>query len=290
MGQNSGIEWTHHTFNPWWGCTKLTAACKFCYAETWARRTGNEIWGERLPRRFFGATHWRQPVLWNRRAAETGERQRVFCASMADVFEDRPELVEHRMRLFRVIETTPNLDWLLLTKRPENVLGMTDWSDWPANVWLGATVENQDCAIARLDALVKLPAAVRFLSCEPLLSALDLQPWAGKIDWIIAGGESGGKARPTAPEWFRQVRDFCIVNKIYFHFKQWGRWMPLEQSSLISQKSRAIVTVKSGADLIAVGKKLAGRNLDGRTWDQLPTSERPKRGTSVRAATGGPEG
>ena len=121
MGANSKIEWTTHTFNPWWGCTKVSEACKHCYAEAWAKRVGQNVWGPKPERRLLSDNHWRQPLKWNRDAANAAERPRVFCASMADVFEDRDELIEHRDRLFDLIEATPKLDWLVLTKRPQNV-------------------------------------------------------------------------------------------------------------------------------------------------------------------------
>src|SRR5258708_7584279 len=117
MGKNSHIEWTHHTFNPWWGCTKVSPACDNCYAEAWAKRVGNDVWGSKAPRRFFSDSHWKEPLKWQAQAAEEEERARVFCASMADVFEARPELDAPRARLWKLIESTPNLDWLLLTKR-----------------------------------------------------------------------------------------------------------------------------------------------------------------------------
>jgi len=121
MGENSKIEWTTHTFNPWWGCTKVSEACKNCYAETWAKRVGQKVWGPKAERRTMSENHWKQPLKWNRDTENTTERPRVLCASMADVFEDRPELAAPRARLFELIEATPNLDWLLLTKRPQNV-------------------------------------------------------------------------------------------------------------------------------------------------------------------------
>jgi len=118
MGKDSKIEWTHHTFNPWWGCVKVSPGCEHCYAEAFAKRVGKKVWGAQSDRRFFGDPHWREPLKWHDEAVITGERRRVFCASMADVFEDRDELIPHRIRLFQLIANTPKLDWLLLTKRP----------------------------------------------------------------------------------------------------------------------------------------------------------------------------
>src|SRR5690242_21545143 len=189
MAKNSKIEWTHHTFNPWWGCTKLSPACKHCYAETWAKRVGQEVWGPRATRRYFSDEHWKSPLKWNVEAAKSGHRLRVFCASMADVFEDRRELIPWRERLWPLIEKTEHLDWLLLTKRPDMVGHSTPWgSNWPNNVWLGTTAENQFWAKKRIPALAANPAKVRFLSCEPLLGALDLEDWLGRdVNWVIAG-------------------------------------------------------------------------------------------------------
>src|SRR5205807_955498 len=132
MAKNSTIEWTHHTFNPWWGCKKVSPACDNCYAELWAKRMGQNLWGAKAPRRFFGEAHWREPLRWNEEARVAGNRERVFCASMADIFERRAVLNDERMRLWRLIEQTPNLDWLLLTKRPQQILNMTPWRhEWP---------------------------------------------------------------------------------------------------------------------------------------------------------------
>jgi len=266
VGKNSKIEWTHHTFNPWWGCVKLSPACKNCYAETWARRVGAPVWGARAPRRFFTDNHWCAPLKWNREAEQDGVRRRVFCASMADVFEDRRDLDEWRNRLWRLIEATPQLDWLLLTKRPERVAALANWRDglWPGHVWLGTTVETQIWAGKRLPALAAVPAAVRFVSCEPLLGPLNLTPWLGTdVQWVIAGGESGPHSRPSNPAWFRSLRDQCLDAQTAFHFKQWGNWSPAEAAASASR-------TLSGQAMVRLDKRTAGRVLDGQTWDQLP--------------------
>ncbi len=234
MGQDSHIEWTNHTFNPWWGCAKVSAACKNCYAETWAKRMGKKLWGEGSARWFYGQSHWDEPLEWNAAAAEAGTRARVFCASMSDVFEDRRDLDPYRKRLWKLITDTPNLDWLLLTKRPEEVNGMVPWGkNWPENVWLGTSVEDQENAEKRIPILIESPARIRFLSCEPLLGPVNLSEWIkpGKpspIHWVIVGGESGAKnkCRPTRPEWVQALRDFTAAHKIAYHFKQWGSWVP----------------------------------------------------------------
>lgn len=268
MAKNSKIEWTHHTFNPWWGCTKVSPACKHCYAETWAKRVGEDVWGARRARRFFSDMHWREPIKWNEDAVASGSRLRVFCASMADVFEDRRDLDVARQRLWRLIEVTPALDWLLLTKRPEVAERLNPWgANWPRNVWLGATAENQKYADERIPFLSRCPARVRFLSCEPLLGPLDLTRWLGEtVGWVIAGGESGGKSRPTDPLWVRSLRDQCIKKNVPFHFKQWGNWAPLNSS----EESRRTKLLPSGSKLVRVSKASAGRLLDGKTWDGAP--------------------
>jgi hypothetical protein len=127
MGKDSKIAWTHHTFSPWWGCSHVSPGCVRCYAEVWAKRTGHDVWGAKGDRRTFPEKHWREPLAWNAAAQRAGERRRVFCASMADVFEDHPALPPERAKLWPLIEATPNLDWLLLTKRIENVAGMAPW-------------------------------------------------------------------------------------------------------------------------------------------------------------------
>ena len=280
MAKDSPIEWTHHTFNPWWGCLRVSQGCKHCYADTWAKRFGDDLWSARSERKFFGDAHWREPLKWQREANQAGGRRRVFCASMGDVFEDRAELDAHRARLWRLIECTPNLDWLLLTKRIENVKHMVPWSqDWPANVWLGATMENQAAADERVEHLLHHNAAVRFVSAEPLLGALDLTPWLSRklscrIDWVIAGGESGAEARWMNPAWPQSLRDQCLAHDVAFHFKQWGHWAPAELiEETVAAKSQR-VTLKQAAgliDLVRVGKVKAGRVLDGQTWNQFPT-------------------
>jgi protein gp37 len=283
MGSNSTIEWTHATFNPWWGCIKVSPGCEHCYALSLSKRWGYDIWGpaKTTQRRMMSDAYWRQPLKWNKEAEKTGERKRVFCASMADVFEANPQLTESKARLFELIETTPWLDWLLLTKRPENIMGMIPyaWHSEPRmNVWYGTSVENQEQADKRIPELLKVPAKVRFLSCEPLLEAVDLGVWLTDIfdhhwrnrgiawrdrgrpliDWVICGGESGQSARPMHPQWARSLRDQCQAAGVAYHFKQWGQHEAVEfaDGSFGFQK---------------VGKHAAGRILDGRTWDELPS-------------------
>jgi protein gp37 len=278
MGKDSKIEWTHHTFNPWWGCVKVSPACKHCYAEAWATRVGMELWGAGSPRRTFGESHWRQPLKWNTEAQQLRERRRVFCASMADVFENRRDLDPWRTQLWKVIEQTSWLDWLLLTKRPEHIDRLSPWgSRWPRNVWLGTTAENQRWADRRVPELIQRGAAIHFVSCEPLLGPIDLTRWLGPpgqpnaLNWVIAGGESGPKSRPMNPGWVLDLRDQCKRARVPYHFKQWGHWGPLRNAG--SAKAETIV-LRDGQGreyrLAKLGKHLTGRRLEGATWDGFP--------------------
>jgi protein gp37 len=277
MAQDSRIEWTHHTFNPWWGCRKVSPACLHCYAETWAKRLALDLWGSNTSRRFFKDEYWQQPLKWNRAAERAGVHRRVFCASMADVFEGRAELNEWRDRLWPLIHATPYLDWLLLTKRIHNVHRMVPWRDWPTNVWLGTTAENQRWADRRIPQLLHIPARVRFVSAEPLLGPIKLAHLldngaANRLHWLIAGGESGHAARPTHPTWVRNLRDECQENQIAFHFKQWGHWAPSVPKGVLARQQVALEDEKAGkSTLYGLGKHAAGRILDGRTWDQFPS-------------------
>ena len=281
MAKDSKIEWTHHTFNPWWGCVKVSDACDHCYAETWAKRLGEDIWGAKSQRRFFSDAHWNDPIKWNKEAQAAGERRRVFCASMADVFENRDDLIAPRARLFDLIEATPHLDWLLLTKRIHLVKKLIPKGrKLSKNVWLGTTVENQDSAKKRIKYLLEFSEpAVRFLSCEPLLGSLDLSPWLGaqkdaRLDWVIAGGESGAGSRPMNPEWVIDLQAQCERAKVAFHFKQWGHWAPLDQTDAVpGKKVQAVELTRMDGSIVtlsAMGKGKAGRRLQGQVWDQFP--------------------
>jgi protein gp37 len=187
---------------------------------------------------------------------------------MADVFENRKDLDVWRERLWTLIVETPALDWLLLTKRPDLVLKKVPWRDeWPPNIWIGTTVENQTWANKRLPELSRIPAAVRFISAEPLLGPINLGAWSGRINWVITGGESGPKARPSSPSWFRDLLNQCMAADIPFHFKQWGDWAPGQGINLARARS---ARAADGTTMLRVGKKVAGRTLDGATWDGLP--------------------
>jgi protein gp37 len=232
MGEATAIGWCDHSFNPWWGCTRVSPACNNCYAEAFAKRTGNAVWGKNAERRFFGEKHWDEPLRWAAKAERDGVRRRVFCASMADVFEDRRDLDDDRARLWDLIGATGPLDWLLLTKRPENVERLVPaWWDgcgWPANVWLGATVEDQRRAEERIPALIACPARVRFLSCEPLLEPIDLSSWLDDLHWVIVGGESGPGARRLDPANIVMIVTDCRRAGVPVFMKQAGKLLGKE--------------------------------------------------------------
>ena len=368
MAENSKIEWTTHTFNPWRGCTKVSPGCANCYAETLSGRNPKTlgVWGPNGTRVVASEAMWREPLKWNKAAAcQCGggfrgkhspycpqvDRPRVFCASLADVFEDwqgpmvdakgkelyvspgtgiwvpsdfqymrdRLTMVDVRRRLFHLIDATPNLDWLLLTKRPENIAKMLPDAKCPLckgkggwetgaysgdcrcgnglvirpNVWLGVSVENQEQADKRIPLLLQTPATVRFLSCEPLLGDIDIQPWLfseydryciddrfgvpananrSKIDWVIVGGESGHGARPMQPQWARSLRNQCQDAGTPFFFKQWGDFKPCSYCAT-SGRNPTISHCSMCHDLNGrrVGKKAAGRLLDGREWNEVPS-------------------
>jgi protein gp37 len=196
---------------------------------------------------------------------------------MADVFEDRRDLDSKRTRLWDIIEKTKNLDWLLLTKRPQNIRKLAPWREkWPANVWLGSTAENQRWLEKRVPILLEHNAKVLFLSCEPLLGPLDLSRWTNprvgrRIDWVIGGGESGHHARPMHPEWITSLRDQCLAAGVRFHFKQWGNWGPIPPNKVNGYRSKAMFLSNGNTVILAnMGKKDAGRRLQGRTWDEFP--------------------
>lgn len=271
MGFRSGIEWTDHTFNPWWGCTKVSPACDNCYAETFAKRLGLNVWSRGTDRRYLSDANWQLPLKWNKRAEQAGMKERVFCASMADVFEWKSGLAQERVKLWELIESTPSLIWLLLTKRPHLVNRMVPWGDaWPTNVWIGATVENQKFAQKRLPWLTDLPTENRFLSCEPLLGQIDLCEWlsSAAIGWVIAGGETGHRARPTEPDWFYGLRDQCLMFNTPFHFKQWGNWAPVE--SVVDHVPRQVTKLGLSKAMGRYPRKVSGRKLQGLEWNDVP--------------------
>lgn len=256
MGETTGISWTDATFNPWMGCAKVSPACRNCYAEAIVTgRMGLPVWGNEAPRQRTSRSYWQQPFNWNRNAEKEGRRRRVFCGSLCDVMEDRRDLDGIREDLYRLIQRTPWLDWLLLTKRPQNFIRLLpdEWqNNPPANVWGLTTVESEEY-LWRIEALKAFPFAIHGLSIEPLLEDLPgLRDHLQSIKWVIVGGESGRGARPMQPDWVRRIRDCCAELGIPFHFKQWG---------------------EHNADLMRVGKKAAGHLLDGEEWRNVPRVE-----------------
>lgn len=297
------IEWTRgpngekgFTFNPWIGCTKVGPGCDHCYAEAgFDKRLKVAKWGAGQPRKRTSPGTWLLPLRWNAEAERLGVRYRVFCASLADVFDNEVP-AEWRADLFHLIEQTPHLDWLLVTKRVGNVRQMIPdrWSvRMPLNLWLGITVANQAEADRDIPKLLSLKVAVRFLSMEPLLGpvdltrvqwpekhkvdvlrggAWDLPGWHGgftnhsdmeTIDWIIVGGESGAQARPMHPQWVRDIHDQCAAAGVPFFFKQWGEWAP---GVCPDDPECSVEYVFDGyvrRVMSRVGKKHAGRLFDG---------------------------
>lgn len=314
MAENTKIEWADHTFNPWTGCTKISPACDHCYAESWSKRAGDRVgkWGPGAPRVRTTVANWKQPERWNAEAERLGVRYRVFCASLADVFDNEVP-PEWRDDLATLILSTPCLDWLLLTKRIGNageMLGAMFLDGPPDNVWIGASITSQAEADRDIPKLLGVPAAKRFLSMEPLLGPVSiadipdplggvcLKPlvglrWVGngqgrctarsaggRIDWVIVGGESGPNARPMHPDWARSLRDQCQAAGVPFLFKQWGEWMPPESptTKYPGREWRDVVdatgavrpvsfvgdrVIESSRQVVRVGKKAAGRLLDG---------------------------
>lgn len=244
------------TFNVVIGCTKVSPACKFCYAERLDNRWGGKNWGPNAPRQIMSDDYWKKPLMWDKEAKAAGIQRKVFCSSMADWAEDHPALVNERAKLFALIEATPNLIWLLLTKRPENIMRFIP-DEWkrvpPKNVWYGTTVESPDY-MWRVDELCKVPAYLRFVSLEPLLAPVDMSPYLrslflgvpifsdrigarGGIHWVITGGESGAKndIRLSSPHWFFSLRDQCKNAVVPFYFKQWGEYMSNSFSIITSE-------------------------------------------------------
>lgn len=231
MGEKTAIAWTDHTFNIAWGCFKWSPGCDHCYADSFAKRTGHKVWGPpaTTPRRVFGDKHWREPIEWNDQAAAEGLRQApdgsprphlVFCSSMCDVFEDHPTIRAELLKLWPLIRATPFLHWQLLTKREDRIASSLpdDWGAGYPNVWLGVSIEN-DAYTFRADALRQVPAVVRFISYEPALGPLPSLNLAG-IDWLIAGGETGGKFRRLEHAWAEDAGARCASSGAAFFFKQ----------------------------------------------------------------------
>lgn len=301
MAENSAISWTNHTFNPWWGCWKIAPECANCYADSTAHRYVSqfgELWGRTSPRRFFGDHHWNEPHKWNRRALEAGVRERVFVGSMCDWAEIHPDPVIREMmklardRLFHLIAECTGLDWLLLTKRIEDVAdhALLPWLEHPtreneepwSHVWLMTTAGTIDAVRNKVPVLRSIPAAVRGISCEPLLEHIPREVWdlalapfgTGPIgtirpddggvtrphtgiDWLIVGDESGHHRRPAQADWIRTAREAALAHRVAFHFKQWNG---PEAGGVKSPTN----------ELRKPGRKIHLPMLDGRQWAQFP--------------------
>ncbi|WP_273785572.1 phage Gp37/Gp68 family protein [Brucella intermedia] len=267
MAMNSTIEWTDHTFNPWTGCTNISPGCDNCYAEAWSKRSGHVKWGN-SPRKRTTEAYWKAPHIWQQKAAafaaQHARRQRVFCASLADVFDNQVD-PSWRADLFRVIRDTPSLDWQLLTKRPQNIRKMLpeDWgtAGYP-NVWLGFTAEDQIRFDQRKRFLAEIPAAVWFVSYEPAIGPLRIAESDPKPHWLISGGESGHNARPMNCQWARDIVNDCNKFGIAAFHKQWGAY---GNNPMVSEQGMIVADVKL-ADPYGKG----GGLLDGRLVREFP--------------------
>jgi protein gp37 len=317
MTENTKIEWADHTFNPWIGCTRVGPGCGLpvgpeepagagCYAEALASRWNmGADWGAGCARKRTSEANWKQPMKWQRAAdrffKQHHRRQRVFCASLADVMDKEVDPV-WRWDLGRLILATPDLDWLLLTKRIGNAAAMLAAmfpEGVPPNVWLGATVTTQAEANRDVWKLLTTPAAKRFLSIEPQLGPVDLEhvdlgssvllnaltgtgvDELGErggyppLDWVLVGGESGGAAsRPLLPEWVRSLRDQCAAAGVPYLFKQWGEWLPRDQLAGTTLRkthfAEGEVREVLGVAFLRAGKKWSGRKLDGVEYTETP--------------------
>lgn len=307
MGNNTKIEWATHTWNPWYGCPddgRRSPACANCYARSWAKRSGIVDFDREIIR----ATDKTFYAPLNRNKYKAGDS--VFVCSLSDVFHPHVKNQEF-IDMMRVVSERPDLRFLFLTKRITGIGEKWHMGRWhpdetpPANVGLGVTVENQEQADIRIPKLLEVPATRRFVSCEPMLGAVDLTRWmhapevmclgptgecdvACGLDWVICGGESGPGARPMHPAWARSLRDQCQEAVVPFLFKQWGEWAPVEPTIELRGKAtmpgqnynvwawpdgKAVDGWRTGAMSKRVGKKSAGRELDGKTWDEFPEGE-----------------
>jgi protein gp37 len=242
MGDTTKIEWCDKTFNPWVGCQNVSPGCDHCYAEVMMdHRYGKVKWGPHGERVRTAPANWRKPLQWAK--AANGNRPRVFCASLADVFDNKAP-AGARDDLFGLIRQTPQLDWLLLTKRPQNIAKMLpgDWGNGYANVWLGTTCEDRKHYDMRWPVLAAVPAAVRFISYEPAIGALTLPATGPYPDWLICGGESGPGARFMRPDWARDIMNQCAEVGIAFFMKQMTGKKPVPEHLMVRQWPLSLIT------------------------------------------------
>jgi protein gp37 len=265
MGEKSKIEWCDNTFNPWIGCQKVSPGCDHCYAEAMMdQRYGKVEWGPHGERKRTSADNWKKPIKWNREAGafkrEYGHRPRVFCASLADVFDNQVPSA-WREDLFALIRECDQLDWLLLTKRPQNIIKMlpADWGDGYPNVLLGMTAEDQLHFDQRWKHLQKIPALIKFVSYEPALGPLRLPTDGPHPDWLISGG---GGARPVKVQWVRDVIADCDKHGIAVFHKQWGVY---RNNPLVVNKG---MSIKRAKVLDKFGK--GGGLMDGELVREFP--------------------
>lgn len=265
MKRTTKIEWAHHTFNPWLGCQHVSPGCENCYAETLANRFNKVTWGPGQERKRTSTKYWAKPGKWDREAKEEGVPHRVFCASMADVFDNNSP-PGAREDLWDLIHNTPHLLWLILTKRPQNIReGLPDnWPDGFDHVWLGITAEDQQEYDRRWPVLAPLPATVKFISYEPAIGPLTLKRHTQKPDWLIWGGESGQNPRPLDTSWARSITQECLQAGIPVFGKQWGTYA---NNLLVTEKAIETHTAKL-LDPPENGK--GGAVLDGRLHRQFP--------------------
>ena len=295
--KNSGIEWTDHTKNIVWGCIYDGPDCTGCYAEGQATRFDYNVWGPAATtgRRVMTDKYWAEYDILNKAAEKAQTPAAVFVGSMCDWAENHPTTREQVKRLFPIIERTPWLTYLMLTKRPQNIVDVVPaaWlEDWPMNAWLGTSAGYQEAAERRIPALTSINvSAVKFLSLEPLIGEIDLRwlayeeagpDWSSVnnlVDWVIAGGESGPRARPMHPDWARRLRDQCQFAGIPFFFKQWGQYVPVGQTDREWYNSGEWLLCDDGNTSVQAihlkSKHDAGRKLDGREWNERPALHNP---------------
>lgn len=295
MANETEIAWTDSTFNPWIGCTNVSAGCDHCYAEALNDRRGWTQWGPHGNRKRTSASNWQNPLRWQRAAEafrkEHGRRRRVFCASLADVFDNHKSIdPSWRADLFKLIRATPDLDWQFLTKRPENIPERLpdDWGIGYPNVWLGTTTEDQKAYDHRWPLLLQVPAIIRFISYEPAIGPLRIGDGEAPT-WIIYGGESGPGARVANPQWARDLFADTFGRSVFF-VKQHGTYAsnPLVFERL--QKTGYAMTLdppangKGGALIDMTGRNVAFSPSFSKLFRNFPDSDSYRRGHKWRAA------